>query len=77
MDEQARVGYLRVDETQNAVIVRVGDKINGKTVKRVEFAEPVFHLDEARPNLTTKIIIEDGYLGEKEIEIEHTSLQRR
>ena len=77
MDEQARSGFLRVDETQNAVLVRAGDKINGKTVKRVEFADPVVYLDKTRPNLTTKIIIEDGYLGEKEIVIEHTSLHRR
>jgi hypothetical protein len=77
MDEQARSGFVRVDETQNAVLVRVGDKINGKTVKRVEFAEPVFYSDESHPDLATKIIIEDGYLGEKEIKIEHTSLRRR
>jgi len=73
MDESNHVGFVHVDESFNSVIVRPGDILEGRKVKRVKFAEPSF---DGKP-LITEIVVEDGTLGEKSIFLEHASLYKK
>ena len=74
MGGQARSGYVRVDESQTAVLVRAGDMVNGKEVVKVEMPEPVVRGEDEKPTaLRTTLILKGG----KKIYIDHTNINRK
>ena len=74
MDESSHVGFVHVDESSNSVIVRPGDILEGRKVKRIKFPEPSFN---SRQPLISEIIVENGVLGEKSIFLEHASIYKK